>query len=353
MRPLITEVLNARAKNVGHNTFLSTTVDMRTQGDIFIGPWVSRSMTPGVSIFLHDDGIKCPGQYSISSQDLLIGWCLTLRFLSTRMLSIRTLIHVLLLSGSVTAFVPSRKASLVPRSVKRAVDGFALQMTYRKVFVAGGTRGVGRCVVEKLVNSGVEVVAMARSEEACQELNAIKGVTGIRADAFDQKAVENAMDGCDAAITTLGGTTENRRVDYEGNNNVIESAGILGVQRIILVTSIGCGTSKEAAPPSVFEVLKDVLQAKEKAENILIRYYTNSNWTIIRPGGLKTEPMTGKAILTEDNTAIGSIHREDVADLVVRALNSPSTERKVLSAIDPSIMSAVAVEGKQMVAFAL
>jgi hypothetical protein len=127
----------------------------------------------------------------------------------------------------------------------------------------------------------------------------------------------------------------------------------LGVQRIILVTSIGCGSSKVAAPPSVFEVLKDVLQAKEKAENILIRYYTNSNWTIIRPGGLKTEPMTGQAILTEDNTAIGSIHREDVADLVVRALNSKSTERKVLSAVDPSIMSTVAVEGKQMAAFAL
>jgi hypothetical protein len=63
--------------------------------------------------------------------------------------------------------------------------------------------------------------------------------------------------------------------------------------------------------------------------------------------------MTGQAILTEDNTAIGSIHREDVADLVVRALNSKSTERKVLSAVDPSIMSTVAVEGKQMAAFAL
>ena len=134
---------------------------------------------------------------------------------------------------------------------------------------------------------------------------------------------------------------------------MIESAGILGVQRIILVTSIGCGATREAAPPSVFEVLKDVLVGKEKAENILIRYYTNSNWTIIRPGGLKTEPMTGKAILTEDNTAIGSIHREDVADLVVRALDSPSTERKVLSAIDPSITSSVAVEGKQIPAFAL
>jgi uncharacterized protein YbjT (DUF2867 family) len=275
------------------------------------------------------------------------------QLLSTHMLPIRNLFLVLLLSGTVAAFLSS-KASFVPSNVRRLTnDGSALQMAYQKVFVAGGTSGVGRCVVEKLVGSGVDVVAMARSEEACRELNAIKGVTAVLGDAFDQKSVENAMDGCDAAITTLGGTTDDRRVDYEGNNNVIESAGILGVQRIILVTSIGCGSSKVAAPPSVFEVLKDVLQAKEKAENILIRYYTNSNWTIIRPGGLKTEPMTGQAILTEDNTAIGSIHREDVADLVVRALNSKSTERKVLSAVDPSIMSTVAVEGKQMAAFAL
>ncbi len=226
-------------------------------------------------------------------------------------------------------------------------------MAHKKVFVAGGTRGVGRCVIEKLAELGIEVVALARSEESVADLNTMDGVTAILGDAFDQKSVENAMDGCDAAITTLGGSTADRRIDYEGNNNVIESAGILGVQRIILVTSIGCGSSKEAAPPSVFEVLKDVLQAKEKAENVLIKYYTNSNWTIIRPGGLKSEAMTGQAILTEDNTAIGSIHREDVADLVVRALDSPYTERKVLSAIDPSITSSVAVEGKQIPAFAI
>jgi len=61
------------------------------------------------------------------------------------------------------------------------------------------------------------------------------------------------------------------------------------------------------------------------------------NWTIVRPGGLKSEPATGKAILTEDNLAIGSVHREDVATAVIQALNSPNTERKILSVIDPSI----------------
>ena len=70
---------------------------------------------------------------------------------------------------------------------------------------------------------------------------------------------------------------------------------------------------------------------------MLQRYYTNMNWTIIRPGGLKTEPTTGKAVITADNPAIGSIHREDVAKLTVEALKSFKTKKKVLSVLDPSI----------------
>ena len=231
----------------------------------------------------------------------------------------------------------------------------ALSAVWKKVFVAGGSRGVGRLVIDRLLANGSEVVALVRNEEARGELGALKGVTAVQGDAFVIKDVENAMDGCDAAVTTLGGATsdEGLRVDYVGNSHVIESAGILGITRVVLVSSIGCGSSREAAPPSVFETLKEVLAAKEKAENLLLKYYTNTNWTIIRPGGLKSEPATGQAILTEDNTAIGSIHREDVADLVVKALESPATERKVLSAIDPTITSAVSVEGKTIEAFAV
>lgn len=244
---------------------------------------------------------------------------------------------------------------------------------YQKIFVAGGSKGVGRCIIDQLVSQGRQVVALVRKEEDAALLQGLgiqsmevsnhddgasssaSLVTAIVGDAFDQKTVENAMDGCDAAITTLGGSVSDtsRRIDYDGNNNVIESAGILGVTRVILVTSIGCGSSRAAAPPSTLEVLKDVLAAKEKAENVLIKYYTNTNWTIIRPGGLKSEPATGRAILTEDTAAIGAIHREDVAALVLQALDSAKTERKILSAIDPSVTSAVAPEGQVVQTFAL
>jgi uncharacterized protein YbjT (DUF2867 family) len=242
----------------------------------------------------------------------------------------------LLLEAS--AFVSNVRPSFVASNSHSALDA------YKKVFVAGASRGVGRIVLEKLIAQGSEVVALVRDEAVAKELNAIDGVTAKLGDAFDQKGLEDIMYGCDAAITTLGGSTSDtdQRVDYVGNNNVIESAGILGVVRIILVTSIGCGNSKEAAPPKVFDVLKDVLAAKERAENVLIKYYTNSNWTIIRPGGLTSDgSASGKAILTADNMAIGSIHREDVASLVLAALDSAATERKILSAVDPTMSEGI------------
>jgi NAD(P)H-binding len=52
-------------------------------------------------------------------------------------------------------------------------------------------------------------------------------------------------------------------------------------------------------------------------------------FTIIRPGGLKSEPATGQGVLTEDAKICGAVHREDVAQLVVQALFSDRAANKV------------------------
>lgn len=52
-------------------------------------------------------------------------------------------------------------------------------------------------------------------------------------------------------------------------------------------------------------------------------------WTIIRPGGLKNDPPTGSGVLTTDKSIFGAINREDVADLVVKALFSDNANGKV------------------------
>ena len=52
---------------------------------------------------------------------------------------------------------------------------------------------------------------------------------------------------------------------------------------------------------------------------------------------MKSEPATGKAILTENTKASGAINRADVASLVLKALASNGLcTRKELTAIDPT-----------------
>jgi uncharacterized protein YbjT (DUF2867 family) len=162
-------------------------------------------------------------------------------------------------------------------------------MSYAKgpVFVAGGSRGVGLEVVKQLSALGTPVQTLVRNDDARANLESITGVKVFLGDAMDEASVQIAMHGCVAAVTTLSGKTGEGKaklaVDYAGNSNVIEQAGILGVERIVLVTSIGCGDTKGAVAPEVFNVLEDTLEAKSKAERDL-KLYTNLDWTIIRPG---------------------------------------------------------------------
>lgn len=71
---------------------------------------------------------------------------------------------------------------------------------------------------------------------------------------------------------------------------------------------------------------------KEKAEQHLIN--SGLTYTIIRPGGLKSEAATGNGFLTTDYKIAGSIHRADVAQLVCECLTSETARNQVFSAID-------------------
>jgi len=85
----------------------------------------------------------------------------------------------------------------------------------------------------------------------------------------------------------------------------------------------------------VYETLKPILEAKEKAEDYLIKNAAGKmEYVIIRPGGLQSEPATATGVLTEDPTVCGAITRSDVAQLVYKACFSDEAKNKVYSAID-------------------
>lgn len=203
------------------------------------------------------------------------------------------------------------------------------------IFLAGASRGVGREIAKCLVEQNQNVKALLRSEDSRSELEAM-GIKVVIADALDAAGVEQAMLGDEpiqAVISTIGGLPKDgERADYLGNKNLIDAAVKAAVQKFILISSIGSGESAVALPPQAMETLRPVLLEKEKAEQYLVE--SGLTYTVIRPGGLKSEPATGNGVLTQNYTIAGTIHRADVAQLACRCLFNAAANHKILSAVD-------------------
>lgn len=203
------------------------------------------------------------------------------------------------------------------------------------IFLAGASRGVGREIAQCLIKQNRQLKALLRSVASRPELEAM-GIKVVMGDALNVGDVERAMLGNEpihAVITTVGGLPKDgNRADYLGNKNLIDAAVKAGVQKFILISSIGSGNSAVSLPPQALQTLGPVLAEKEKAEKYLID--SGLTYTIIRPGGLKSEPATGNGVLTEDPRIAGTIHRADVAQLVCRYLDFEGANNKVLSAVD-------------------
>merc|ERR1719453_1760445 len=218
--------------------------------------------------------------------------------------------------------VPPSVKSSANRRARSTRAKAAIDPDNANVLVCGGG-GIAMLVSKKLKDMGSWVWCMQRSDTRQSQ---IEGMMALFAKA----------DALDAVVSTIGGTPKEPLADSAGNINIIEAAKKRGVKKFVLVTSIGAGDSKDAPPETVYETLQPVLVEKSKAEEALRA--SGMDYVIVRPGGLKSEPATGTAKLTEDTSVCGAIHREDVADLVIKVLLKDDCNGRTLSAVDPAQM---------------
>lgn len=207
------------------------------------------------------------------------------------------------------------------------------------IFLAGASRGVGREIAKQLVISDYEVTALLRSDSSAEELKAM-GVSIVIGDALNAEEMKAAIASAkpNAVISSIGGLPNDSgtRPDFEGNKNLIDAAVAAGAERFILISSIGSGDSACALPAQALETLGAVLKEKAEAE----AHLTTSplTYTVIRPGGLLSQPATDQEVLTEDPSVAGSIPRPGVAKLAVACLSSDQANNKIFSAVDRSML---------------
>jgi dihydroflavonol-4-reductase len=112
-----------------------------------------------------------------------------------------------------------------------------------RVFVTGGTGVIGRALVERLLARGDEVVGLARSADAEDEL-AGRGVEVQRGEVYDESALAEGMAGCALAYNLAGVNSlcvddpaPMRRANVDGAVAAVRAAARAGVPRLVHTSS--------------------------------------------------------------------------------------------------------------------
>ncbi|WP_226005757.1 SDR family oxidoreductase [Natrinema salinisoli] len=183
----------------------------------------------------------------------------------------------------------------------------------RTVLVAGAHGQVGRHVTESLAERGDTARAMIREASQADEMERLGGEPVV---ADLTETVDHAVEGCDAIVFAAGSGGEDvYGVDRDGAIRLIDAASTAGVDRFVMLSSMGAD-DPDAGP----EPLRDYLIAKAEADE----YLRNSELvsTIVRPGELTTESGTGEIRAgTGLELGSGDIPREDVAETLVTAID--------------------------------
>ncbi len=190
-----------------------------------------------------------------------------------------------------------------------------------KIALFGATGGTGSHVLRQALDQGHTVHALVRNPANFAQSH--QNLVVFPGDVLQQKPVSDCMAGTEAVICVLGTRQGDDPVEAEGTRVILQAMQTLGAQRLVVVTSIGVGDSKNQVP-TFFKLLmktalRKVMAAKEEQERLVKD--SGLDWIIVRPAGLTDGPATGNYTFGVDKSLMaGQVSRTDVADFVLKQL---------------------------------
>ncbi|MFM8681566.1 MAG: complex I NDUFA9 subunit family protein [Alphaproteobacteria bacterium] len=218
----------------------------------------------------------------------------------------------------------------------------------RRVTVFGGSGFVGRHVVRRLAARGDVVRVAVRDPVAAaflKPMGNVGQVVPMRVDIADAGAVAEALRGADAAINLVGILRETGRqrfdaVQGEGAERIAAAARDAGVARFVQVSAIGADAASDSA----------YARSKAAGEAGVRRHYPDA--PILRPSvvfGPEDDFFNRFALLAQvapaiplvggGHTRFQPVYVGDVADAVLRALDSPAASGRIYELGGPRTMT--------------
>lgn len=209
------------------------------------------------------------------------------------------------------------------------------QPTPARIFVIGGTSGVGLETVKLALARGHFVAAMARRPERMSVSH--PHLTMLKGDVTNPEDLQEAMAQAQAIVFTIGinPTREPVSVFSEGARQVLSQMKTDGSQHLIMVSGIGAGDSRGHGGFFYDRIVQPLLlntmyEDKDRSEALI----KNSDvaWTIVRPGFLVDTASEAKYRVIEkmEGVTSGDIARADVAHYLLSAIETGSSVGKTL-----------------------
>jgi putative NADH-flavin reductase len=195
-----------------------------------------------------------------------------------------------------------------------------------RILVLGATGGVGKEVVQQALDQGHELTVLVRTPEKLRvshpKLRCVQG------DVLDPEAVDDAIQGTDAVISTLGvppGQPSNGLIK-RSIPIIVEAMERYRVQRLIFTSGIVVKTSRLSFLLRIIMRLMIRIQLfdqvidKKSGEEYL--HKSNVNWTLLYPSILTDGPLTRRYRFGESIKLSGvpKVSRADVADLILKLI---------------------------------
>ncbi|PKD17741.1 NAD-dependent dehydratase [Salegentibacter salinarum] len=195
----------------------------------------------------------------------------------------------------------------------------------KNVLVAGANGSTGRIIIDLLKKSeNHQPIAMVRKPEQKEHFEK-ENVTAVLADL--EEDLNQAVKGADKVIFAAGsGGNKVVEVDQEGAKRLIDAAKNAGVEKFVMLSSMGAGK------PEMSEELGDYLEAKGNADDYLQK--SGLTYTIVRPGALTDDDGSGKIQLKKKLEKQESISRANVARTLVEVLDDDVKQNQIFEILD-------------------
>lgn len=204
-----------------------------------------------------------------------------------------------------------------------------------KVLVIGANGATGKLVTACLIERGHEVSAFVRRPGAMGDLS--HKVTEVVGDVMDPAALDRAVPGHDAVVVTLGirenpllirlrgASGTNLEVRSQGTRNVVEAMARHGVDRLVVQTTHGVGTTFADLSWSFKLFFRLILQPQiedsERQESVVRG--SGAEWVLVRPVSLTDDPAGDVLASPEGKIRSMKVPRESVARLLADATERP------------------------------